>query len=184
MVGAVTVGALAVVNAAGSPIDPATGALWRSPPGAPVPTRAERDALLEAARPPDDDSGAEAVMHRPPLNTTIGVVATSARLTPAEATKLAAVAHDGLAHAIRPAHSMFDGDTVFSLATGAVELPDIPPRFRGAATRAGAFNAVLAAAADTFALACSHAVLGATPIGDAPSYRSLVPSVDRWWRST
>ena len=60
------------------------------------------------------------------LNTTIGVVATSARLTKAEATKLAGVAHDGLARAIRPAHSMFDGDTVFALATGEHELGDEP----------------------------------------------------------
>jgi L-aminopeptidase/D-esterase-like protein len=181
-VGDLTVGALAVVNAAGSPVDPDTGALWRHPPGAPPPTPAERDALVDAARPSDEDSGTGPAPD-PPLNTTIGVVATSARLTPAEATKLAAVAHDGLAHAIRPAHSMFDGDTVFALATGAVELPDVPPRFRGAATRAGTFNAVLAAAADAFALACSHAVLAATPIADAPSYRALALSVDRWWRA-
>ena len=52
-------------------------------------------------------------------NTTIGVVATNATLTPAEVHRVAEMAHDGLARAIRPSHTMFDGDTLFSLATGA-----------------------------------------------------------------
>ena len=51
-------------------------------------------------------------------NTTIGVVATNATLTAAEVNRVAEMAHDGLARAIRPAHTMFDGDTLFSLATG------------------------------------------------------------------
>lgn len=53
-------------------------------------------------------------------NTVIGVVATTARLTKVEANKVAQMAHDGLARAVRPAHTMFDGDTIFSLATSAV----------------------------------------------------------------
>ena len=56
------------------------------------------------------------------MNTTIGVVATTATLTKAECRKLAAVAHDGLARAIRPVHSMFDGDTIFCLSTGEHDL--------------------------------------------------------------
>ena len=52
-------------------------------------------------------------------NTTIGVVATNATLTPAEIHRIAEMAHDGMARAIRPSHTMFDGDTLFSLATGA-----------------------------------------------------------------
>ena len=52
-------------------------------------------------------------------NTTIGVVATNATLTPAEVNRVAEMAHDGMARAIRPSHTMFDGDTLFSLATGA-----------------------------------------------------------------
>lgn len=54
-----------------------------------------------------------------PSNTVIGVIATNARLTKAGATKVAQMAQDGLARAIRPAHTMFDGDTIFTLATGA-----------------------------------------------------------------
>ena len=52
-------------------------------------------------------------------NTTIGVVATNAALTPAEVNRVAEIAHDGMARAIRPSHTMFDGDTLFALATGA-----------------------------------------------------------------
>ena len=51
-------------------------------------------------------------------NTTIGVVATNATLSPAAVHRVAEMAHDGMARAIRPAHTMFDGDTLFSLATG------------------------------------------------------------------
>jgi L-aminopeptidase/D-esterase-like protein len=51
-------------------------------------------------------------------NTVIGVVATNAKLTKAEATKVAQMAQNGLAQSIRPAHTMFDGDTIFALATG------------------------------------------------------------------
>ena len=51
-------------------------------------------------------------------NTTIGVVATNAKLTKSQANKLADVSHDGLAMAVRPAHLMSDGDTMFALATG------------------------------------------------------------------
>jgi L-aminopeptidase/D-esterase-like protein len=69
-------------------------------------------------------------------NTTIGVVVTDAELTREQANQVAAVAHDGLARAVRPAHTRFDGDTIFCLATGAVAasvggagtvpFPDLP----------------------------------------------------------
>jgi len=51
-------------------------------------------------------------------NTMIGAVATNARLTKSEATKVAQMAHDGLARAVRPAHTMLDGDTIFAISTG------------------------------------------------------------------
>ena len=54
-------------------------------------------------------------------NTVIGAIATNARLTKTQATKVAQMAQDGLAQAIRPAHTMFDGDTIFALATGEVD---------------------------------------------------------------
>ncbi len=61
-------------------------------------------------------------------NTTIAVIATSAGLTKPQANRLATVAHDGLALAIRPTHTVHDGDTVFAVATGAVDAPDEYPR--------------------------------------------------------
>ena len=107
--GGATVGALVVVNAGGDVVDPATG------------------AIVAGARHPDDGrvrrqrrrSCARARDPAPPAQqTTLAVVATDAPLTVEQANHLASVAHDGLARAIRPAHTMFDGDTVFALATG------------------------------------------------------------------
>lgn len=57
------------------------------------------------------------------MATTIGVIATDASLTKAQANKLATMAHDGLARCIRPVHTMTDGDTLFALATGAAGAP-------------------------------------------------------------
>jgi L-aminopeptidase/D-esterase-like protein len=109
-------------------------------------------------------------------------VITDADLDKAECQKLAEVAHDGLARAIRPAHSMNDGDTIFGLATqtstlGASATTDSP--FLDRSTRAARFNLLLEAAADTFARACTMAVLRATGSPGLPSYRDLVPSAFR-----
>jgi L-aminopeptidase/D-esterase-like protein len=60
---------------------------------------------------------------RPGENTTIGVVATDAKLTKEQANRIATVAHDGIARAVRPAHTMYDGDTIFCIATGQVLAP-------------------------------------------------------------
>ncbi|MGB3735254.1 MAG: P1 family peptidase [Ilumatobacter sp.] len=154
----VVVGALAVVNAVGSVIDTSTGLPWeRSGLNVKRPSVPQRRAIVDA------------MQHQgPALNTTIGVVATSAQLDKSEASKLASVAHDGLARAIRPAHGMTDGDTIFTLATGDVALPNDP------AERIASLNALLAAAANTFAAACTHAIVAATTIGDARAWRDLV----------
>ena len=110
-------------------------------------------------------------------NTTIGVVATDARLTKAEAQKMAGIAHDGLARAIRPAHTYFDGDTIFSAATGKVELPasDGPPDFVRA-ERAALLNALFEAGARAFGRAIVDAVLRADSVRGLPCYRELYPS--------
>lgn len=171
----ITVAALAVVNAAGSVVDQATGLPWETT-GFDLrrPARDERDALLA-------ELAAGSVL-RQPLNTTIGVVATSARLTKAECTRVASVAHDGMARAIRPVHSMFDGDAVFALATGIDELPDATTTgFRSGGTRPAVLNVILDAAARCFAAACTQAVLSATSIdASGPrSYRDVCPSALR-----
>lgn len=154
----VTVGALAVVNSNGRTIDPATGRPWEAGGHRlPRPTAAQRQAIVDAMSAPPAAS----------LNTTIGVVAASVELTKAEASKMATVAHDGLARAIRPAHSMTDGDTIFSLATGETQLGEHPHRI-------AALNLVFEAAAEAFASACTHAVIAAHTVGDVPAWSDLV----------
>ena len=111
----------------------------------------------------------------PSLNTTIGVVLTDATLTKAQARKVAAVAHDGLARAVAPVHSMSDGDTVFCLASGRRPLTD-EPAVGWAGTRRRAFNALLEAAADVFTAACLDALLQAEGRGPWRSYAELAPS--------
>jgi L-aminopeptidase/D-esterase-like protein len=71
---------------------------------------------------------------------------------------------------------MFDGDTVFGLATGLDDIGDAPPALRSTASRQRHFDSILRAAAETFASACTHAVLSATTIGDADAYLDVVPS--------
>ncbi len=159
-VGDLSIAAAVVVNAVGSAVDPATGRLLGDRDGRmSAPTEAERGALAEAI-----------ARHGPPLNTTIGVVLTDAVLTKPQATRIASVAHDGMARAISPLHLMVDGDAVFCLASNRRPLD---PRFGGLL----AFNALLVAAADVFTDACMDALLSADSRGDWSSYRDLAPSV-------
>lgn len=109
-VGGVTVGALVACNALGDVVDPDTGRVIagaRSADGTTL--RDTRRALLAGAAPLPILAGA---------NTTIGVIATDAALTKAQATRLAQAGHDGLARTINPVHTVADGDTLFALATG------------------------------------------------------------------
>jgi L-aminopeptidase/D-esterase-like protein len=157
----VSVAAAVVVNAAGSVVNPANGRLW-----------ADRRQLL--ATPSDDEREVLATAYaqaQRPAATTIGVVMTDATLTKAQASKVAAVAHDGMARAIRPVHSMFDGDTIFCLASS--HRPVAEDQIRSLF----AFNALLAAAADVFADACLDGILAATGRGAWQSYTELAPSV-------
>ncbi|MFF1646268.1 P1 family peptidase [Streptomyces sp. NPDC058240] len=163
----ITVGALVVVNAAGSVVDPRTGVLYgeygaAEPPAHPAPEvlRAAEQRLTEVRE----------ANARPPLNTTLAVVATDADLTRAQAQKLAGTAHDGLARAVRPVHLLTDGDTVFALATGARPLDPQNPI---------ALNDLLAAGADVLTRAIVKAVRAARSIdgrpggGCYPSYSDL-----------
>jgi len=147
------VAALVAVNPLGDVVDPATG------------------KVVAGARTPDGHGFSDARvllrsgtfgMPRPRAgeNTTIGVVATNARLTKAEATKMAQMAQDGVARAIYPAHSPVDGDTIFALATG---------------TRAGEANVILigALAAEVVADAIVRAATQATGLPGIPAVRDL-----------
>jgi L-aminopeptidase/D-esterase-like protein len=114
------VAALAAVNAVGDVVDPATSRVVAGVRTADGKGLADARVLLRAGAlvPP-------LPAPRPGENTTIGVVATNARLTKAQATKVAQMAQDGLARALFPAHLPYDGDTVFALSTGALADADV-----------------------------------------------------------
>ncbi|MYI07686.1 MAG: P1 family peptidase [Gemmatimonadetes bacterium] len=144
-----TVAALVVVNALGDVIDPATGRVIAG-------VRGDGDVLVDARRILREEVPAQSLRG----NTTIGVVATNARLTKAQATKVAQMAQNGLARAIVPVHTPSDGDTVFSLATG---------------TLADGFDVgqVGALAAEVMAEAILRAVRAATGLPSIPAVRDL-----------
>jgi L-aminopeptidase/D-esterase-like protein len=106
------------------------------------------------------------------LNTTIGVVAVDADLTKTECRRLAVAAQDGLARAIRPAHTMFDGDTVFAAATRTRSLGVTDGPF-GPVMRAAVLDRLCTAAAEVFARAVVHGVLTATPLAGLPAYSDV-----------
>ncbi len=105
----VTVGALVACNALGDVVDPASGRVIAGARTADGATLLDvRNAIIAGQKP---------TPILPGTNTTLGVVATDAILTKAQAHRLAQAAHDGLARAINPVHTMSDGDTVFALGT-------------------------------------------------------------------
>ena len=121
-------------------------------------------ADLEAAR----HRAAEQPEPRPPLATTLVVLATDLTLTKAQCQKVSGLGHDGLARAINPVHTMFDGDTVFTLATGARPAPD-----------PAAFHALLTVAGDAVTRAVARGVLAADSRAGVRSYRDAFPSALR-----
>jgi L-aminopeptidase/D-esterase-like protein len=145
----VILAALMVVNAVGDVVDQDGSILAgvRTPPDGKH--FAGTLNLLKQSQPPTPTAG---------TNTVIGVVATNAKLNKEETNILATMAQDGLAQAVRPAHSVFDGDTLFALATGEV---------------ASNINIVGAYAADVTALAIRNAVRAATSLGGLPAARDL-----------
>jgi len=114
-VGAITVAALIAVNAIGDVVDPATGRVIAGARAADGRTPRDSMAAIRAGELPDRLLTGMA--------TTIGIIATDAQLTKAQANKLASMAHDGLARSINPAHTQTDGDALFALATGGSGKP-------------------------------------------------------------
>lgn len=149
-----TVAAAVAVNAVGDIVDPGTGAVVAG-------VRTEDGGGLADARRLLRDGATTVSGAVPGANTTIGVVATNATLTKAQATKVAQMAQDGLARAIYPAHTMGDGDTVFSLATGVLDGPaDV--------TRIGALAADVMAEAILRAVRAAEGLPGLPAAGDLP----------------
>ncbi|MFE4501507.1 P1 family peptidase [Rhodococcus sp. NPDC056743] len=165
-----TVSALIVANPVGSVFDPRTGLPWG--------VGSEGEVSLGIGMPiPCELDAANAIGAKGTvLNTTIGVVATDATLTKAGCRRVAVAGHDGLARAIRPAHSPLDGDTIFALATG-THTPesaiDVPAAFPADLP---ILDAVCAAAAQVVERAIVKAILDATSVAGIPSYRDLFPS--------
>lgn len=158
------VGALVAANAAGEAVDPGTGRPWA----------ADLELAGEFGVRWPDRPAALPEPGESPLNTTIGVIAVDAELTKAEARRIAVAGQDGLARAVRPAHSMFDGDTVFALATGRRALSAVGGTFAEPA-RAAELDRLCAAAADVFARAVVHALLAATAVPGLAAYRDVWP---------
>ncbi len=152
-----TLGALAVVNAVGSVVIPGTRTFWAWP----FELEGEFGGQTPPDAPPadlDHDFAAPAG-----ANTTCMVIATDADLTRAQAKRVALMAHDGYARAIRPVHTPLDGDTVFVLATGAIPLADPV----GDLARLGML------AADCAARAITRGVYEAAALAGWPAYRDL-----------
>jgi L-aminopeptidase/D-esterase-like protein len=154
--GGVVVGAIVAVNSFGDVLDPATGQIIA---GA-RPAKLGPVKLGGSGQFADTQKVMQTLAGRTILslatggNTVIAVVATNARFDKAQATKVAQMAHDGLARTIRPAHTMLDGDTIFALATG---------RKKANVSIVGAY------AAEALAQAIMRAVLAAKSAGGLPA---------------
>lgn len=178
--GGVTVAALVAVNALGSALDPRDGRLYGgfaelgAEFGVVAPTAAEHAAAAEALARNRAHTGTIR-----PLNTTIGIVATSAPLSRSQTQKLAGIAHDGMARALRPLHTLSDGDAVFGVATGTSGLPEPAGDVLPEHAENAALTELHGAAADVFTRAIVHAMLAAESVtnewGHLPSYRELYP---------
>ncbi|OYD71242.1 P1 family peptidase [Rhodococcus sp. OK302] len=165
-----TVSALIVANPVGSVFDPRTGLPWG------VGSDGAESFGLRLPVPSELDAANAVAAKGTVLNTTIGVVATDAAITKAGCRRVAVAGHDGLARAIRPAHSPLDGDTIFALATG-THVPEfeiaVPAAFPADLP---ILDAVCAAAAQVVERAIVKAILDATAVAGIPSYRDLFPS--------
>lgn len=149
-----TVAALIAVNAVGSAVEPATGLPYAVGLGlgeefAHVgrPSDVEIEASRAAAQAVPANAG------RPGMATTIGVIATDATLTKGQCQKMAGIGHDGYARALKPVHTLFDGDTLFTLATGERPAPDPVEQ-----------TLLMEAGADCVARAIVHALLAASSV--------------------
>ena len=107
----IIVAAIIAVNAIGDVIDPKTGKILAGP------RNEENNGFLRTVELLTGDTS-NSIQNPLPSNTTLGVVATNACLNKEQVNKLAQMAQDGLARAIHPSHTMYDGDTIFALSTG------------------------------------------------------------------
>ncbi len=147
------VAALVAVNARGDVIDPSTGQVVAG-------MRTEDGKGLADVRRRLRSGALELPLPEPLQHTTLGIVATNATLTKTQATRIAQMAHDGLARAISPAHTSADGDAIFALATGVRTGPED-------------LDTIGTLAAEAMAEAIVRAVRAATSIPGYPAARDL-----------
>jgi L-aminopeptidase/D-esterase-like protein len=158
--GKAVVGAIVAVNAFGDVVDPNTGQILAGV----RPTKVGPVMIGGEGRYADTMRVMQGLVGRGALgfasrgNTVIGVVATDARLDKEATNKVAQMAHDGIARAVRPAHTMLDGDTLFALSTGSRKV-DV--------------NLVGACAAEAVARSIVNAIMAAEPAGGLPAARDL-----------
>jgi len=154
-----TVGAIVAVNCCGSVVRPDCGRLWAAELALPgeIP---QQPGIPDPPLDPEDFSACSALFAG--ANTTIAVVATDAPLGKSACQRFAMMAQDGLSRALRPAHTPFDGDTVFALSTGG-----------GAEADAARVARLGSAAADCLARAIMRAIVAAEPLGGYPSWRQM-----------
>jgi L-aminopeptidase/D-esterase-like protein len=145
------VGALMIVNCLGDVADPHTGAILAGARKLPDGGFVDTMQVLKQGM-------TEGFTH--PGNTVIGLVATNVALSKEAANKVAQMAHNGLARTIRPAHTMFDGDTIFAVATGQGQPANV--------------NVIGAYAAEATTLAVVNAVQQATSLAGVPALRDLL----------
>jgi L-aminopeptidase/D-esterase-like protein len=158
----ITVAAMVVVNSLGSVVNPETGRIWESRLEVNGEFGGQGKRKVRLPSPPEQV---------PAKNTTIGIVAIDAILTKVQAQKMAQMAHDGLARAIRPSHTMFDGDTIFCIATGKKRLPETPGVF--ASPYAQAINDIGHAASNCIARAIIRGVLAAETLKQFTAFHDL-----------
>lgn len=145
----IIVGAIVAVNAVGDVINPATGQILAG-------ARDENGFLDTAGKLKKMKLSGKNV--KAGENTTIGIVATNVKLSKTEATKMAQMAHDGLARAINPVHLPMDGDTIFALSTEKIVYPNL--------SQVGALAAEAMAIAVTRAVLCARGIEGYPAIND------------------
>jgi L-aminopeptidase/D-esterase-like protein len=158
--GGVVVGAIMAVNAFGDVLDPDTGIILAGArPGKLGPVQIGGDGTFaDTMKVMKSLAGKTILKFASRGNTVIGVIATNAELTKEGANKVAQMSHDGIARAVRPAHTMLDGDTLFAISTG---------RKNADVNVVGAFGAEVVAAA------IKRAVLAAEAIDHIPAVTDL-----------
>lgn len=152
--GGIIVGAIVVVNPVGDVVNPATGRLY-----------AQSGGFTEATYARAAEAAAGMLFPTDAQNTTIACVATNARLDKTQLACIARMAHDGIARAVRPLHTMRDGDTVFALSVGREARIEAPGQWAHALT-----DVVGTTAADVLTRAIVNAVLHADPLPGFPKY--------------